>query len=494
MHLDVYMLWDYLRNIIRSRKTAIGNGIISMSPSLLLEKVDDLACCLNKTIREKKTICAIICSDSLNSVISLLALWRLEMVPVPLSKNYGYTHNLKIIKKIDPKIIITDDIDYINMLEFTKPIYSIKDRKYYNDVNICSDNEMNTNLSDVAMIMCTSGTTGVPKGVVITESGLISNIEGIKSYFPINSDDTILIARPLYHCAVLTGEFLTGLCSGANIIFIDGSFNPFAISEYIKKQGITVLCGTPTLFMHLSKIIAKIGYKPDIRYMAISGECLTAEEAKEIRKTFCKTKIFNVYGLTEASPRVTFLPHELFDIYPESVGIPLPNIDIMIIDDDGKQASTNVDGQLIVRGPNIMKGYYKEDISKKIKNGWLYTGDRAFIDEQHFLYIKARIDDMIIKGGMNIYPKEIENEIKKDKRIEDVCAFGINKNNKMFIGIEVVLNERFLELKIDDIMKICSDRLPSYQLPDEIRISSDLQQNGSLKKVRRKNDNVSVDM
>lgn len=271
-------------------------------------------------------------------------------------------------------------------------------------------------LSDVAFIMCTSGTTGVPKGAMITHENMITNLLDIADYFKINSSDKILIARPLYHCAVLTGEFLISLMNGLHIVFYDGEFNPTRLIQTIRKHKITVMGATPTIFYHISNIVKRQKEKLPLKTVAVSGECMTEVVAKQIKNILPDAAIYNVYGLTEASPRVSYLPPEYFDEYPLSVGIPLKSVSVKI-----------ANGELFVKGKSVMKGYYndKSATDKAIQNRWLHTGDIATIDENGFISIKSRKDNMIIRGGMNIYPQEIENALLQDNRIKEALAFGV---------------------------------------------------------------------
>lgn len=435
-----------------------------------------------RSLLKRKAKCVVYCEHEINAALAILAVWDADMTPIPMSPNYGTVHNLSILDLTKPHLIVTDSDGLIEQLNTDCSVYSLNTEE--NHITTSIDGEYDID-DDVALIMCTSGTTGVPKGAMITEKGLICNIKDISKYFPISNSDRILIARPLYHCAVLTGEFIISLFRGVNIYFIDSKYNPFNILEQIKNLNITVLCGTPTLFCHITKYSQKRGYDLKLKYAAVSGECLNNEQAKEIRAAFPNTHLFNVYGLTEASPRVCYLPSDLFDDFPGAVGKPLESVQIMIVDEEGKELKCNCDGELLVKGPNVMKGYYRKLSNDKVRNGWLYTGDIASIDDNGLLYIKSRVDDLIIKAGMNIYPKEIENEILKENCISDVLAYKIENNRGVQIGLRVILDKDFENLSLKDIYIICTQRLPEYQIPDKIEIVEFIEKNGSGKKNRK---------
>lgn len=380
---------------------------------------------------------------------ALMACLYAKKTAVLLNKKYGEEHTAKIIKKTELSFLITE-----------KGIIKISEEKKEKE-----------NLKNVAFIMCTSGTTGTPKGAMITEKNILANLKDIREYFLINNKDRILISRPLYHCAVLTGEFLISLINGLKIFFISEGFVPAKILKRAKEENITVLCGTPTLLYHISKLNLKSKNPLRLLNIAVSGECITETVAKTVRESFKSANIYNVYGLTEASPRVTFLKPENFNKYPTSVGKPLKSVKVK-----------TVNNEIAVFGKNIMKGYYneKDKTKKAIVNGWLYTGDIGYIDKDGNIYINGRKDNMIIRAGMNIYPQEIENALKENELIEDVLAFGTKEKTvgeKIHIKVVSPLTKQ-------QIYNICKQKLLSYEMPDDIEIVENIPKNASGKVIR----------
>ncbi len=427
-----------------------------------------------------KSTCGILCSNNYNTALALLGSWYANLVPIPISLNYGERHCQKIIDTLEPTAIITDDFSITSKYN----IYSININTFESYGEKTENYECEF-LKDVALIMCTSGTTGDPKGALITETGLIKNIQGINDYFNIQCGDTILIARPLYHCAVLTGEFLISLYKGLNIVFLNGEYNPVAVLKCMEEDRISVLCGTPTLFQYLVTFYNRMKKQHYAKVIALSGECLKKELAEKIRKVFINTDIYNVYGLTEASPRVSYLEPALFDVIPESVGVGLKDTTIKIVDDFGNELLPNEHGNILVNSPSIMKGYYmnEELTKKKMKGNWLLTGDIGYIDSNGYLYILSRADDMIIKAGMNIYPKEIETVLDRLPMVRESIAYGINENGVQGIAIDVVLEDGF-DCNKSELMIQFSQVLPSYQLPILINVVDCIKRNASGKIVR----------
>lgn len=440
------MLYEYLkREMLKHPYQTISDESLTITYLDLLNYAETFG----KTLTEQKY--GILCKSELTTVKALFACLYAQKIAVLMSERYGELHNKKIIETACLSYLITDN-----------GVQKIRE-----DVPETED------LTDVALIMCTSGTTGTPKGAMITEENLLTNLEDISKYFAIDTSDHILIARPLYHCAVLTGEFFISLIKGLKITFLSDGFVPVNILKCAKEKGITVLCGTPTLMYHLSVMNVRSSASLNLRIIAVSGECMTKTAAKKIRQAFPHTDIYNVYGLTEASPRVCYLPPEHFDEHPLSVGVPLASLKAKIEGDE-----------LLISGNSIMKGYYKnpEVTSKVLKDGWLHTGDIAEMDEAGRITIKCRKDNMIIRSGMNIYPQEIESALKVNKHILDVMAFG-NKEDTVSekIHLHVVT-----ELSKSEVYAICKSNLPSFQLPDVIEIVSEIPKNASGKILRPK--------
>ena len=443
------MLYEFIKHrMLEHPYQIISDGRKTLTYSEFLECAEVLG---NQLTEEKY---GLLCDSDFDTAISLLACFYARKTAIPLSKKYGDKHISRIIEKAQIAHLITSS----------------------GVIRIADTMPESEDLTDVALIMCTSGTTGRPKGAMITEKNLVTNLNDIEKYFQINNTDHILIARPLYHCAVLTGELLISLMKGLQISFFSEGFIPQRILSVAKDKKITVLCGTPTLFYHLATLNLKSKSSLCLRVIVVSGECMTQKAAERIRSAFAETKIYNVYGLTEASPRACYLPPAEFDQRPLSVGVPLASLEAKI-----------EDNELLLKGGSIMKGYYNDPdaTAKSIRNDWLYTGDIAECDDQGRVYIKCRRDNMIIRSGMNIYPQEIENALKQDEQIRDVLAYG-EKNEtvseKIHIKVVTILNK-------SEVFEVCRRLLSSYQLPDVIDIVDEIPKNASGKVIRNAEGN-----
>lgn len=415
-----------------------------------------------KKIRGEKC-CAVLCVSETAAAIGILTCVAAGVTAIPLPYRYGEKYFNRIINAVNPTCMITDLTGKLDVIFLPDSGYVFPEEK-------------------PAFIMFSSGTTGKPKGIMLSEKNIISNIKGISLYFNIKNDDSILISRPLFHCAVMVGEFFISLVKGVKIHFYSDNFNPFTYAELIKEKNITIFCGTPTMMRAFSRLRKKTTSLP-LKNIAISGEYMSDETATKLKKAFPYANIYYVYGLTEASPRVAYLPPENFGKSTLSVGRPLKSVKIKILKEDGSLAKTNETGVLWVKGGNVMLGYFndKKKTEETIKDGWLKTGDVAYIDERGFLNIKGRSDDMIIRAGMNIYPQAIEEILKTDLKVKDVFVYGVpDKNEGMKIAMKISGN--FADEK--EVREMCLSRLPSFEVPTIIEIVDEINKTGFGKIIR----------
>ena len=453
-------LWKYLKNKMQVNLQQV---ICESGAAMTFEEMIVFAEEFSKNLKGIKC-CAILCQSEMAASMALLSCFAAGVTALPLSQRYGKLHCNKILEAIGPDAVITDQDGNFQILY-------MKDSAYIEpDVH-------------PALIMCTSGTTGVPKGAMLTETNVVTNVSDIALYFGIEKTDTILISRPLYHCAVLTGEFLTALVKGTKIRFYSGTFNPPAVLKMLKDYDITAFCGTPTLL----SMMARFKRKRDediLKHICISGECMSAETGLYIAKAFPTAQIYHIYGLTEACPRVSYLPPHEFTAYADCVGVPLRSVSVKIVSADGAPVKSNEIGMLWVKGDNVMAGYYNdpEKTNEVMKDGWLCTGDLAMFNDRGFLKIKGRKDDLIIKAGMNIYPQEIESALKLDYRVKDVYVCGYT-DEKLGVQIELNITGDFSD--VSEVKDLCRTKLSPYQVPARINLLDDIPKNGSGKIIRR---------
>ncbi|HDH06110.1 MAG TPA: long-chain fatty acid--CoA ligase [Nitrospirae bacterium] len=327
---------------------------------------------------------------------------------------------------------------------------------------------------DIAVLLYTSGTTGFPKGVMLSHKNLISNAGASVKTLLVSQRDRFLLFLPLFHSFTFTACVLVPIYAGASIILLK-SVKPFSlVIKSIIKERITLFGGIPTVYNILCKKKVPFFIRHLLRFLinvraCISGAAALPEDTiYEFEKRF-KVPLIEGYGLTEASPIVAVNPLDGVR-KPASVGPPLPGIEVAVIGEDGKKKPAGEIGELIVKGPNVMKGYFnKEEETKAVlKNGWLYTGDMAKIDEDGYIYIVDRKKDVIIIDGMNIYPGEIENFVMKHPSIEECAMVGIPDGRGSEISILFIKKKDNTVVDEREVNNYLKGQIARFKIPKRI--------------------------
>ncbi len=452
-------LWSFLK---KHMIAASGQRLCESNAELTFEELTIFAEAFAEKLKGQKC-CGIYCQSEMASGVALLSCIAAGVTALPLSYKYGDAHCKKILDTISPTCVICD---FGGELQ----IFNISDSAYTEP------------LTHPAVILCTSGTTGTPKGVMLSEKGIMTNLSDIAEYLLLGKQDTVLISRPLYHSGVLTGEFLLSLIQGANIVFVSQGFSPTSLLSIISQKRITAFGTTPTLLRLLMRFMHNTGTLP-LKHLMISGECMDESLGKQVRMRFPKTRIYHAYGLTEAGPRVSVMPPALFDTAPDSVGFPLKSVQIKILGKGQLPVKEGAVGMLWVRGENVMSGYYNapELTQRHLQNGWLCTGDLATFDCKHGLRIKGRADDMIIRAGVNIYPAEIESALLQNPRVQDVLVRGVSTENG---GVQLLLQITGDFESTSEVFHLCQKVLPPYQMPQKIELLKALRKSANGKLIR----------
>jgi long-chain acyl-CoA synthetase len=281
---------------------------------------------------------------------------------------------------------------------------------------------------DTCVIVYTSGTTGRPKGAELTHSNLLQNAILSADLFQASSEDRMLVVLPLFHIFGMTVLMNAGVYRGASLILLP-RFDPKAVMGLLFKHDITVFAGVPTMYWGLLNA-GDTGIKPEdiqqsLRVAVSGGASLPVEVLRQFEAKF-KVPIIEGYGMSEGSPVVTF-NHLGRQRKPGSIGTPVWGVEVMIADANDQQLPVGEKGQLLYRGHNVMKGYYNrpEVNADSLKGGWMHSGDVAYMDEDGYFYIVDRTKDMIIRGGLNVYPREVEEVMMEHPAVSMVAVIGV---------------------------------------------------------------------
>ncbi|MBN1932579.1 MAG: AMP-binding protein [Desulfobacterales bacterium] len=326
------------------------------------------------------------------------------------------------------------------------------------------------NPDDVINMQYTSGTTGFPKGVMLTHTNLIGNARSMAECMKLSPSDCICIPVPFFHCFGCVIGTLCCLVSGASMAPVL-KFNAQDVLETIQASHCTAVHGVPTMFIaELEEMAKKIYDTSHLRTGVMAGSPCPKEVMKAVMNRMGAKEMTIVYGLTEASPGITQTrPTDSIELRVSTVGRALPNVEVKIVDPvTNKEVPFETQGELCTRGYHVMKGYYKmpEATEKAIdSDNWLHTGDLAIMDKNGYCKITGRINDMIIRGGENIYPREIEEFLYTHPKIKDVQVVGVASRK---YGEEVVA---YVQLKPGqasteaEIKNFCKDKIAYHKIP-----------------------------
>lgn len=338
---------------------------------------------------------------------------------------------------------------------------------------------------DVIELMYTSGTYGTPKGAMLTQHNLYRNALTFAQWGKITPGDRSLLIAPAHHAAAQTCVMNTTLLVGATLVVHDGWKGPKPLLEAIQNERITFYFGPPTMYALLVKYQEVNKYDLSSWRLAFTGAAPTPPDVFKSFEEKFGLKLIEGYGLTETSPVVTAMPVD--GLYKAgSIGLPIPGVEVKIVDYEDREVSVNQVGEIVVRGHNVMKGYYNrpEETNWVMRNGWFHTGDLGYKDSDGYFYIVDRKKDLIIRGGLNIHPREIEEVLYSHPMIFDAAVIGVSDP---IMGEEVmafVLLREGSQAAPEEIQEFCSDKLARYKIPKYIRFVENLPKTTSGKLLR----------
>jgi long-chain acyl-CoA synthetase len=326
--------------------------------------------------------------------------------------------------------------------------------------------------TDLAVIIYTSGTTGKPKGAMLTHDNIASNVRSCIQALEPSLADRLVLLLPMFHSFMLTVCIFTPLSVGAGIVLIK-SVHPFkmAMREIIRNRA-TILVGIPQLFQALAdaRIPFWLHWVLNL-HLAVSGAApLPGETLGKFDRKF-HFPLLEGYGLSEASPVVSFNPIRGVR-KPGSVGLPLPDVQVKIFDDHGQELPTGQVGEIVVSGPNVMRGYFNhpEETADAVRNSWLHTGDMGKKDEDGYIYIVDRRKEMLLVRGMNVYPREIEEVLHQFPNVREAAVVPKPDEKRGEVPIAFVSPVEGAKLEPGEILGFCRERLADYKIPREIRV------------------------
>jgi long-chain acyl-CoA synthetase len=338
---------------------------------------------------------------------------------------------------------------------------------------------------DVAAILYTSGTTGNPKGAMLTHRNLLSNSSSVAYSLGIGPEAILLTVLPMFHSFALTCCLVTPISQGAQIVALP-KFDPAQVVDTIEETGATIFFGVPSMYilmLHLPD--EKVKSLATIKYALSGGAAMPEEVMAQFEKKY-NIPIYEGDGPTECSP-VTAVNPIGGKRKSGSIGLPIRDVEMRIVDFEGRDLPDNTIGEIVVRGPNVMKGYFRlpEESKESFFDEWFRTGDLGMKDDEGYFYIVDRIKDMIIVNGVNVYPRHIEEVIYKHPAVVEVAVIGVpHKRSGEAVKAFVVLKPGE-EVTASEIRKFCSQNLGNYEVPRHVAFTASLPKSSTGKILKR---------
>jgi long-chain acyl-CoA synthetase len=336
---------------------------------------------------------------------------------------------------------------------------------------------------DPAVILYTSGTTGFPKGAVLTHKNIVSNSASAANHSGIVPEDRIQLFLPLFH---VFGQnyIMNGAYSRCATIVLHRRFEPEPVLDAMASHRVTMLFAVPTIYIHFINMDTSRYDLSSLRYCFTAAAAMPRETALQWKAKF-GMPTHEGYGLTESSPFATY--NHNYRHKHGSVGTPIENVDVMIADDEGNELPPGEIGEIVIRGPNVMKGYWgkPEATDQAIRNGWLRSGDVGMMDDEGYFFITDRVKDMINAAGFNVYPSEVEQLIYQHPSVQEVAVYGVaDPVRGETVHASIVLKDGQL-IDESNIVEFCRANMAAYKVPRKVIFTDQLPKNAVGKILKR---------
>ena len=422
--------------------------------------------------------------NSQKYLATMLGIWKAGKTAVPL--NY-------LLPPSDLAFIIKDSgmSGLVSSQSFSQALAAIKPLFGDRGVVLMADDpaflstsaeSVGSDYRDPALNLYTSGTTGRPKGVILTHDNLIANVESCQLAGLFDYRDGFLCLLPFFHTYAITGTFLLPLLSGSRMVLVD-RFHPIKVLGLIQEHKVSVFLAIPSMYRVLAITEGNFDVS-SVRFPISGGEPLPAVIAESFEKRF-NVPIYEGYGQTEASPVVTLNVPGCRKL--GTIGRALPGVEVAIWNDQSQPLPVGEVGELMVRGRNVMKGYHHlpEETARTITNGWLHTGDLGKLDDEGFVTITGRKKDLIISAGENIYPREIEELLCQHSKVKEVAVIGVKDEVRGEVPKAFVIARDGTVLEEKELRAFCRENLANYKVPKYFEIVPDLPRTPTGKILKR---------
>ena len=436
---------------------------------------------------------SIMLPNSIQFLVSYLGVIKSGATMVPLNISFKAPAVEYILNNSEAKIIITSK-NFLPLiqkcsLETVEKIILVDGEKSDDylllselaDQKVTLPELKNIDQEFTAACLYTSGTTGKPKGAMLSHHNLIFDTQKTIEHLKVDDSDRYICVLPMFHAFAETVCMLMPLFLGAEIVIVD-KFLPEKVLKTIQEKNVTFFAGVPTMYSALLNVKNRELYELSHLNICISGGAAMPQQTMEDFEETFNVKILEGNGPTEASP-VAYVNPVDGETKTGSVGLPIPETKVKIVDEEDNELPRNEIGEIIVQGEHIMKGYYKmpEETEKTLRGGWLHTGDLGKMDQDGYVYIVDRKKDMINVGGMNVYPREIEEQLYKHPKIREAAVVATKDELRGEIPKAVIVLKDDENATEREIQKYCMQYFANYKVPKLVDFIDELPKNATGK-------------
>jgi long-chain acyl-CoA synthetase len=479
----------------RPEKVAVIQGKRRLSYKDLLEKVEAFTWVLRKAGLARGERVAILLENSPEYVVAYFGALMAGGVAVPLGQQITGRRLAKILNDCRPAVLVAPD----RLTESLAGIPEVREARCVIPVErMCEGNGpvgdprcAGLSGDDLALLLYTSGTTREPKGVMLTHRSLAANAESIIEYLRLSDSDMVMVVLP-FHYSYGNSLLTTHMVAGGAVVLENGFAYPNVVLEKMEEERVTGFAGVPSTFaILLGRSNLRKREFPSLRYVTQAGGAMTPKLARELKGTLPGAKIFIMYGQTEATARLTYLPPEDLERKAGSIGIPIPGVTLSVYREDGHAALPLEVGEIVARGENVMAGYWNNPTESEtvLRGGWLHTGDLGYVDEDGYFFIAGRKNEIIKSGAHRISPKEIEQAILEMSGVLEAAVVGVEDPVLGEAIVAHVVPAGGGALRENSVLSHCRNALPSYMVPKKIVIRENLPKTdgGKVRKAELRN-------
>jgi len=438
--------------------------------------------------------------NSLELIYTTVSSFKVGAIVVPMNTAFKEREIAFFLQDSEPKVIVTDterlsilenvlsevpSLEYILVIDLKEPsgkyidFHELMSNRYDGDPEVEIDDE------DGAIIFYTSGTTGRPKGALLAQRSITSNLEALQKAWEWTSEDLFILTLPMFHIHGLGVGLCGSLYTGCSTI-VKSKFDAKDVLSTIQNMRVTLFMGVPTMYFRILEVEGCEEFDVSSMRLFVSG---SAPLSKDLFTKFHKTfghKILERAGMSESMMNYSNPYHG--DRRPGTVGFPLPGVEIRIVDENFNDVPANTEGEIVIKGPNLLKGYWgnEEATAKAFKDGWFKTGDICKRDQDGYISIVGRSKDIIISGGVNLYPREIEEVIESIPAVKEAAVVGIPDEEFGEAVKACIVLEKDAEVTEEEIIAYCKERLASFKKPKRVEFLDTLPKNAMGKIMKDK--------